>query len=356
MGSLLEGVRVLDLSLQLPGPYATLLLAEHGADVLRIEPPGGDPARAYPALFAAVNQHKRTVEVDLKSADGRAVLDRLVAGADVVVEGFRPGVAQRLGVGYDRVAELRPGVVYCSISGFGQDGPMASEPGHDLTYAAVAGLLSVGGEPPSVPTVPVTDMAAGLYAAFAVAAALTRRAATGQGEHVDVSMADLALTWGIARAAPLLAGERDFLADTPHYGVFRCSDGEWIALGIVHEEHFWTRLCEVLGLPEHLRDTSYEQRLGDPEPLRTQLVEAISRRPRDELVSHLRAADVPAAPVLTPEQAVEVPHFRERGTVHGHGGSTTLGHPARFSTHQPHRSAGRTGAVEVDARSAGWRD
>ena len=179
---LLAGVRVLDLSIWRPGPYATQLLAELGAEVIKVEPPGGDPMRVYAGLFAALHADKRSVVLDLKQpADREPRARRWPRDADVVVEGYRPGVADRLGVGYDQVRAVNPGVIYCSISGLGQDGPLAAVPGHDLDYAAWAGVLAPEGGPPVVPAVPVADLAGGMAAAFAVCAALVRRDRTGRG-------------------------------------------------------------------------------------------------------------------------------------------------------------------------------
>ena len=164
---LLTGLRVLDLSIWRPGPYATQLLAEIGADVIKIEPPGGDPMRRYPELFVSLNANKRSIVLDLKDAADRARALDLAGEADVVVEGFRPGVTDRLGVGYGDVLAVNPTVIYCSVSGMGQDGPLAGLPGHDLNYQAWAGVLAPDGGPPVVPAVPLADLAGGMAAAFA---------------------------------------------------------------------------------------------------------------------------------------------------------------------------------------------
>src|SRR5437899_3224419 len=197
---LLAGLRVLDLSIWRPGPYATQLLAEIGADVLKVEPPGGDPMRRYPELFTSLNANKRSIVLDLKADADRARALELAAEADVVVEGFRPGVTDRLGVGYGDVLAVNPTVIYCSVSGMGQDGPLASVPGHDLNYQAWAGVLAPEGGAPVVPAVPLADLAGGMAAAFAVCAAALRRANTGEGERIDVAMSDVLATWtGAAR-------------------------------------------------------------------------------------------------------------------------------------------------------------
>ena len=177
----LAGVRVLDLTIWRPGPYATQLLSEIGADVIKVEPPGGDPMRVYPGLFASLHANKRSIVLDLKSDDGRRRGLELAAGAHVVIEGFRPGVADRLGLGYDAVRQVNESVVYCSVSGMGQTGPLALVPGHDLNYVAWAGALSPDGGAPVVPAIPVADLAGGMAAAFAICAAVVRLQRTGPG-------------------------------------------------------------------------------------------------------------------------------------------------------------------------------
>jgi crotonobetainyl-CoA:carnitine CoA-transferase CaiB-like acyl-CoA transferase len=193
--NLLSGLRVLDLSVWRPGPYATQLLAEIGADVLKVEPPGGDPMRSYPELFASLNANKRSIVLDLKRDDdlGRAL--ELAADADVLVEGFRPGVADRLGVGYSGVRAVAPSIVYCSVSGMGQTGPFRLVPGHDLNYQAWAGALTPEGGAPEVSKLPIADLAGGMAAAFAVCAAVVRRQRTGEGEYIDTAMTDVLATW-----------------------------------------------------------------------------------------------------------------------------------------------------------------
>jgi crotonobetainyl-CoA:carnitine CoA-transferase CaiB-like acyl-CoA transferase len=349
----LEGLRVLDLSLQLPGPYASQLLVDLGADVLKVEPPGGDPARVYPALFAAVNRGKRSIVLDLKTLAGRDRILDLVSVADVFLEGFRPGVAARLGVDAPSVRERNPGIVYCSISGYGQTGPLAREPGHDLNYQAYAGLVS-SDCPPRPPATTFGDLSAGLYAAFAICAAVRGRERHGRGEYIDVSITDLLVTWTLPRLAPALAGEPDFLTETPHYGVFETADAELVTIGVVHEEHFWSRLCEALALPAELAGATYAQRLEDPAHTRRTLAQAVREHTAEEVIARLRAADVPVAPVLDPVEAVQQEHFGARGTVAREAGTYRFAHPARFL----YGTTGPAGpAPELDANAGeGFED
>lgn len=321
-------MRVVDFSQNLPGPYATLLLAQLGADVVKVEPPGGDPARAFPRLFAAVNQGKSSECLDLKSEVGRARGRELVKDAAVVVEGWRPGVATRLGVGYGDVRGENPDTVYVSISGYGQTGDRAGAPGHDVNYQAEAGILAV--DPthvPGVPVLPVADLSSGLFAAFAACAALLAVARGQGGRFIDVSMTDVALTWTLPRSDLVDGG--DVFTRTPHYGVFACSDGRALALGIVHEQHFWRGFCQVVGL-DGIAAATYEQRCDDPR-LREVVAEAIAGWPRDELLARLQAADVPASAVRMPWEALGAEAFARRGTVHRTAGTATIGHPAQYT-------------------------
>ena len=204
----LSGLRVLDLSIWRPGPYATSLLVALGADVLKIEPPGGDPMRRYAGLFDAVNAGKRSMVLDLKSEDGAARALALAEQADVLVEGFRPGVMSRLGLGDTATRALNPAIVYCSISGYGQEGSRASLPGHDVNYQAWAGSLTPDGGTATQPPLPSADLAAGLTAAFGVCAALIGRATSGRGTYLDISMTDVMATWtgSAASGAPARPG------------------------------------------------------------------------------------------------------------------------------------------------------
>lgn len=352
-------MRVLDLSVWRPGPYATQLLAEAGADVLKVEPPGGDPMRQYPGLFARVNVGKRGIVLDLKDAGGRARLLRLAAGADAVVEGFRPGVAERLGAGYEAVRAVNPAVVYCSVSGLGQTGPLRDVPGHDLNYQAWSGLLAPEGGRPSVPSVPLADLAAGMAAAYALCAALVRRLTTGDGERIDVSMADLLATWtGVTpadggagspgRAPPDARAPAAGGTAVPGYGTYETADGRHLTVGVVSEDHFWAALCTALDLPGG--DLGFAERMARGPALQSALASALARLPRDEAVARLLGAGVPVAPVLTRHEMAELPHFVARGTVVP---GPDTGHPVRFELHP---AAATTPAPALDQHGGeGWR-
>lgn len=326
----LAGVRVLDLSLQLPGPYATRLLADLGAEVHRIEPPGGDPARAFPSLYGEVNAGKQVEEVDLKSDAGRARVLGLARDCDVLVEGFRPGVLARLGVSYEAVAETNPGVIYCSISGYGQEGERADKPGHDLTYHADAGTLAQEGpSSANVPPLPYADLASGLMAAMTISAALVGRATSGEGAHLDVSMADVMASWTFPVALPRRAGELDLFSSTAHYGVFDTADGRRIALGIVHEQHFWERFCDEFDLADE-RSSTFAERQHDHQRLRQRLEALLARLPAQDVLSRAARVDVPAAMVLRPQDVLDSAHFQHRGLIRSTASGARYAHPVLF--------------------------
>ena len=296
----LSGLRVLDLSIWRPGPYATSLLVPLGADVLKVEPPGGDPMRHYAGLFDAVNAGKRSVELNLKEDGGRTRALELAAEADVLVEGFRPGVLARLGLDEVAVRARNPGIVYCSISGYGQHDPRAELPGHDLNYQAWSGALTPeGGTATAIPPLPTADLAAGLTAAFGICAAVLGRTASGEGAHLDVSMTDVLATWtGPTGAGTGGAGQAQWPpGPTPGYGLFGTSDGGQVALGVVNEQHFWSRLCDELELGD-VAALGFGERCRRGTELQRAISGAIASRPRDELVTRLVAAGVPVAPVL----------------------------------------------------------
>jgi crotonobetainyl-CoA:carnitine CoA-transferase CaiB-like acyl-CoA transferase len=331
---LLDGVRVLDLSIWRPGPYATQLLVELGADVVKVEPPDGDPMRAFPALFAVLNAGKRAAAVDLKDPGGvSAVLD-LAATADVVVEGFRPGVAERLGIGHEAVRARNPSAVCCSISGYGQDGPLRTLPGHDVNYQAWAGALEPrpGGAEPVLARPPIADLAGGAYAALAICAALVRRSRHDEGEQIDVSMTDILASWTGA-VPPLRSSGGHRLSALPGYGTFRTADAGWIALGVLSEDDFWAPLARALGLDD-VADLDFEARLAIGGGLNERVAAAVAKRGRDELVDEMGREGVPVSPVLSQQEMLRVAHLRARGTVvDGPDGAPTMRHPIVYGQH-----------------------
>ncbi|MGH7292346.1 MAG: CaiB/BaiF CoA transferase family protein, partial [Myxococcota bacterium] len=249
MSGLLDGMKVLDPSWWRPMPHATQILADLGAQVLKIEPPGGDPMRAYPDIFAGLARHKRSIVLDLKSDDGRERALELAAEADVFCEAWRPGVAERLGLGYDALRAQNPGIIYCSISGYGQTGPWRDIAGHDLNYQALGGAVAPrGNETPDIPRLPAADLEAGTLAALLVCAAWGRRHLSGEGERIDVAMADAIAWWIGPNSAVRVEGADHKTGGHPAYGVFRTADDRFIALAPLGEQHLFDGICAALGL------------------------------------------------------------------------------------------------------------
>ena len=321
----LAGLTVLDFSTLLPGPLATLFLAEAGAEVIKVERPGGEDMRRFPptlgegsAPFAALNAGKVSIVADLKSEEGRAALRPLLARADILVEQFRPGVMDRLGLGYGDVRIINPKIVYCSISGYGQTGPRAGEAGHDINYQAVAGLLSLSPGTVQAPTVPpalTADIAGGaMPAVINILLALRQRDLTGEGRHLDIAMADAALTFawqGLAEgfATGHFPGSQETMltGGSPRYGLYATSDGRFLAVGAL-EPKFWEAFCEGIGLDRTLQD----DRL-DPAATRAAIVAAIAGRTAAEWSAVLAPLDCCATVVASLEEAAADPHFSERG-------------------------------------------
>lgn len=326
--AVLEGHMVLDLTQQLPGPYTTALLAALGARVIKVEPPAGDYARVLdPVMFANVNGGKESVAFDLKTPAGQCALHALAATSDVLVEGFRPGVAARLGAGYEKISSIAPTLVYCSLSGFGAEGPYVTVPGHDLNYLGIAGGLADPGEGATEVDhigMPTVDLASGTMAALSILAALLGRERSGAGTFLDVAMLDSAVHWSAVK--PLQVD--DGLSE-PAYGVVRCADGLALSVAVL-EDKFWQNLCGALGWEDWSDDPSlatHTQRRGRAAEIRTRLEQTIVARPRADWLAILWAADVPVAPVHRREQVPDDPQVRQR---------ELFGRPAAGTRPTPH--------------------
>ncbi|MEA2466800.1 MAG: hypothetical protein QOJ57_926 [Thermoleophilaceae bacterium] len=319
----LADVRVIDLSALLPGPFCAQILADLGADVLKVESPAGDAARRMPSdIHATANRNKRGAVLDLKRDEDRRALLDMAADADVVVEGFRPGVVDRLGVGYEAVRARQPAIVYCSISGFGQDGPRRARPGHDANYLAAGGALSYSGhwgEAPRRSGLPVADLAAAAYAAVAILAALHERRRTGAGGHIDLAMADAAMAFASVRG-----GRRLDLTDEggahlyPTNELFETKDGSVLSLGAV-EEPFWRSVRLVLvGDESRLADPRFDDEPGrraHGAELKELLAGTFSRRSAADWLELLAPHDVPVERVATLAEAAASDGARGRGIV-----------------------------------------
>ena len=328
----LSGIRVIDLSMFLPGPMLTVMMADQGADVIKVEPAAGDPARTqgpfedgHSIWFANLNRGKASVVLDLKSEAGKAALADLIRGADVFVEGFRPGVMARLGFGWDDVRALNPRIVYCSISAFGQHGALAHHPAHDMTVQALAGFLSVNDGPdgtPAVPGVPAADVAAGLTGLAAVLMALIGREKTGQSDYIDIAMFDSLLPWGAHIAGSALTGgpsprsdNQRSLGGAAFYNVYDTEDGRHVVLG-GREIKFARALLTALGRPDLI--ALAEAEAGEAQaPLIAFLRDTFRTRSRDEWDAFMADLDVAYAPVLDFAEAFAQPHIAERGLLCG---------------------------------------
>lgn len=382
MSQALEGLQVLDLSRLLPGGFCSLMLADFGADVLKVEDTGmGDYIRWAPpyyegaeesarsALYLALNRGKRSIRIDLKQDAGREVLLRLARDADVLLESFRPGVLDRLGVGYERLREENPGLVYCAISGYGRDGPYRGRSGHDMNYLGLAGMLGLTGEPDGVPVQPagqIADVGGGaLMACFGILAALRERERSGEGQVVDVSMTDGALSW-----LAMVAGRYFRDGEVPRrgglelagglicYRPYACRDGH-VTLGAL-EPKFWRAFCVGVG-----REDLVERQFDQPGSEAHAEVERIFlARTRDEWTAFAADHDCCLEPVLALDEALDSELVRVREMVveveqPGAGAVRQLGVPVKLSR-TPGRPAGPgpgLGEHTADAlRAAGYSD
>jgi crotonobetainyl-CoA:carnitine CoA-transferase CaiB-like acyl-CoA transferase len=317
----LTGLRVLDLTRLLPGPFCTQLLADLGADVIKIEEPGtGDPARAAPplhgdtgALFLLVNRNKRSVALNLKTPRGRDLLLRLVDTADVLVDSFRPGVLDRLGLGYDVLSARNPRLIHATLSGFGQSGPHRDRPAHDLNYVALAGLLGFNVDAQRAPVLPaaqVADLGGGTMGAVGILAAIIARQATGRGQFVDVSLYGSAVAWLPTLLGSLVAsgrgaapGEPPLVGGLPQYGVYRTADGRYATLGALEPKFLLAFLERVGRLDLAPLAASHEQR----ERLRAELADIFAKKTLAEWVAELDGVETCFAPVNTVEEALREP-------------------------------------------------
>ncbi len=320
MKTALDGTRVLDLSRMLPGPYCSMMLADLGAEVIKIEEPTiGDPTRRSPPMvdgrsapFAQVNRNKKSIAIDLKQPDGREVFLKLAATADVVLEQFRPGVVDRLGINYAAVAEVNPRIVYCSLTGFGQDGPHRERSGHDLNYLALSGVLGLTTDEhgkPVIPGVQIADLAGGMIAGFAILAALLARERTGAGQYVDVSMFDVMVSMlpipaahHFAGATIPVGGKYVLSGAYPFYNVYETGDGKFMTLGAL-EPKFWANFCHKVGRED------LAARQFDAGERRENLFEEVRKifrsRSQADWIDLMLDADCCCEPVLSMSEAFE---------------------------------------------------
>lgn len=349
MFKLLEGVKILDLTRLLPGGYATLLLADMGAEVLKIEDPwqgdyirdlgpkveGGDSA-----YFCALNRNKKSFRLNLKEPQGREVFYDLVKSYDILIEGFRPGVMEKLDLGYKNISLLNPGIVYCSLSGYGQDGPYRLRPGHDINYISIAGALGLTGRKdgdPVMPAVQVADIGGGaILSAVSILAAYINRQRTGKGQYIDVSMLDGVVSWLTMYISAYLAGgekpgcgKMQLNGGQICYEVYRTKDGKHISVGNL-ERKFWEEFCRASGRTDLLN----LQFRGENECFEA-MGQFFSSKTRAEIVEMFNGVDTCIEPVLDIDEAIEHPQVVHRGLITelkfpGGERVKTVGHPVKF--------------------------
>jgi crotonobetainyl-CoA:carnitine CoA-transferase CaiB-like acyl-CoA transferase len=351
----LDGFRVLDLSRFLSGPYTTMVLAELGADVVKVErfPEGDDSRRLGPKVngesypFGMPNRSKRSLAVDLKSESGRDLFLRLAAESDLIIENFRPGVVRRLGIDYESVKAVRSDILYCSISGFGQTGPYRDRPGFDIMAQGVTGFLRMTGQPDGRPAkvgIAINDIAAGATAIYSIMAAQMLRERTGEGQYIDISLVDAGLAWTLWEAGAYFgSGEVPAAAGTRHrrstpYQAFRTADG-YVTIG-ANNDKLWKRFAEdIVQRPEWLTDPRFAtlpDRMDHIDELEQEIESVTTTRTTDEWVEICDKAGVPGGPVLTYDETLADPHVVARDMIVDldHpiiGPMRTVGTGARFS-------------------------
>ena len=350
----LDGFRVLDLTRFLAGPYCTMVLAELGADVIKVErfPEGDDSRRLAPKVkgesypFAMPNRSKRSLALDLKREAGRNLFLHLARDADLVVENFRPGVVQRLGIDYEAVRAVHEDILYCSISGFGQTGPYRDRAGFDIMAQGVTGFMRMTGHPGGRPAkvgIAINDIAAGVTAVYSVLAAEMVRQRSGQGQHIDISLVDAGLAWTVWESGAYFGdGEVPEATGTRHrrsapYQAYRTADG-YVTIG-ANNQRLWERLVTVLDRPDWLEDPRFHThaaRLEHVDELEREIETVTTTRTTEDWILTLEQAGVPGGPVLTYDEALADPHVQARGMVveveHPIiGPMRTIGTPSKFS-------------------------
>ena len=352
----LSGVKVLDFSRLLPGPWCTQMMADFGAEVIKVEQPGiGDGARHNPpnytttsAYFHSVNRNKRGIALDLSKTSGQKVAHKLIANADVVLESYRVGVPEKLGIDYNTAKQLNDKVIYCSITGFGQDGPLAAIPGHDLVIQAITGIMGINLERglgvPRVPLFQAADYAAGAIAMIGILLALMKRKQTGEGRFIDCSMfdslfsmANIALTSGMAITAgyegqPVV----ESYGGNPRYNHYLTKDQKGVAVSLL-EAKLWRQFCYTIGRPDLItEDESPSDRHSNHGELgrvyKQVLTDYFAKRTRDEVVKELTSIGVPICPILTPSEAIVDEHVQHRRLIEyidtpGDGQIAQIGNP-----------------------------
>jgi crotonobetainyl-CoA:carnitine CoA-transferase CaiB-like acyl-CoA transferase len=336
MAAPLRNLKMLDLSRQLPGPFCSMLLADLGVDVVVVAAPSDVMGIGIPLI----QRNKRSMTLNLKDPEGKGIFDRLARDADIILEGFRPGVTDRLGIDYASMARLNPRIVYCSISGYGQDGPYRDKVGHDINYLGYAGVLGVSGAaggPPTVMPVQVADIGGGaLMAVIGILSAIMAREHTGRGQFVDISMMDGSIAWNVFHTVMHLVtggqqparGHTRLTGHNPCYAVYETKDGKYVTVGAL-EEHFWRNLCVALGVEDFIPDQFTEG------PRREEMFRVIrekfKQKTQAEWLQQLERIDICFGPVNTIAETIADPQVRARGMIREVGGLKLIGAPFKFS-------------------------
>jgi crotonobetainyl-CoA:carnitine CoA-transferase CaiB-like acyl-CoA transferase len=335
----LRNLKLLDLSRQLPGPFCSMLLADLGVDVLVVAAPNDPMGLGIPLI----QRNKRSMTLNLKHPEGKQIFERLAQDADIILEGFRPGVTERLGIDYPRMATLNPRVVYCSISGYGQDGPYRDKVGHDVNYLGYAGVLGISGAaggPPTIMPVQVADIGGGaLMATVGILSALMARGHTGRGQFVDISMMDGSVAWNafhtllyFAFGAQPQRGGTQLTGHNPCYAVYETKDGKYVTIGAL-EGHFWRNLCEQLGVPEFVPD-QFSEGARREEMFRV-IREKFKQKTQAEWLAQLDSVDICFGPVNSIPEALADPQVRARGMIREIAGRTLIASPLKLSDTPP---------------------
>ncbi|MGE4608205.1 MAG: CaiB/BaiF CoA-transferase family protein [Myxococcota bacterium] len=317
----LEGVRILDLARLGPGPHSSQILADFGADIIKLEPPSkGGSELVVPDV---IRRNTRSIRLNLKKPEGRDVLDKLVATVDVVVEGFRPGVAKRLGLDYDALSALKPDIICVSLSGFGQVGPYSQVVAHDLNYQSLAGIPHMTGEldgPPQIPGNAIADDAGGISAALSIMMALFHKERTGQGQYVDLAMVDTLLNMMLLQLNDVQVtgnsprrGQTVLTGQWAYYNIYQCKDGKYLSVG-TFEPWFWAKLCGLLGV-EEFADRQHPDTESEAQEQIRRLREIFRTRDRDEWTELLMFEDTCVTPVLSLDEVMHDTNHRERGAI-----------------------------------------
>ena len=335
MSSPLSGITVLEIASAVAGPFASMMLADLGADVIKVEPINGDHARSwgppfyadnYSAYFASINRGKKSIAINLGTREGIDIARKLVSRSDVIIEAMRPGAADKLGIGYVDSARLNPGIIYCSISGFGQWGPYRNEPGYDIIALAMSGLMDLTGEPNGEPVkfgVPIIDIVTSMYCVTSILAALRMREKNGKGTYIDLSLMDSALSILTHQASQYLAGgEVPRRMGSAHptivpYQAFKGSDDKYFIVAVGNDK-LWESFCKAIGREDLLLNPLYRtnpDRVRNREALIEELRATFNKSPSNHWIKLLKEAGVPVSPILNVKEAVESDHAKQRGAV-----------------------------------------